>query len=60
MIMVGADETDLIENSFEDLVPSSSALLESVESLEELENFIVIADLNVARGWFHVNDFVLV
>ena len=57
--MFGSLESDVVEDFEQNLIPLSSTLLESIKSLVESKNVFVITDANGARGWFHIDDFVL-
>ncbi|KAF9644797.1 hypothetical protein BDM02DRAFT_3131544 [Thelephora ganbajun] len=60
VIVLGLGEANVTEDFLEDLIPASSTLFESVESLLKSKNVFVATDPNVARGWFHVDDFIFV
>lgn len=60
VIVFGSGEADLAENLPEDLIPASSALLESVERFLEAKDVLVATDSNITRGWLHVYDFIFI
>ena len=60
VVMFGSGKFEFCGDLVKNLVPASSALLESVECLQELKDMFVVADADVAWRWFHVDDFILI
>ena len=60
VIMFRLGEADLTKNLSEDLIPASSALLESIEHFLEVKDMLVATDSNLTRGQLHVYYFVFI